>query len=189
LLDAIVEQAAAAGVPALQADVLADNRAMLRLAAKRGHARLDTGDHRVLRILIGTATSVPPWPDGAPHPRLLVETPGRSWRAATEAAAAGLHLIYCPGPSSVLPGHCPAFHGRPCPLVEGADAVVVSLRADDRSRGALTPIHRFCHAHVPVLLQEAPGEGLPAWLPDGMPTLRADASPADIIRTVARSLR
>lgn len=188
LLDAVVDHAAAAGVPALQADVLADNLAMLRLAAKRGYARLDTGDHRILRILIGTATPVPPWPAGTPHPRLLVESPGCSWRGAIEAHIAGLQLIYCPGPSSLRPGHCPALHGRPCPLVEGADAVVVALRADDPSRGALTPIHRFCHAHIPVLLQEGPGEGRPAWLPDDMSTLPADASPTEIIRTVRDTL-
>jgi GNAT superfamily N-acetyltransferase len=184
LLDSILEQADQAGVPALQADVLTQNRAMLTLAAKRGYALIHTPDWTVLRITIGTATPVPTWPADTPRPRLLVETPAWQWRAAREADAAGFHIISCRGPSSFRHGRCPALHGQPCPLVEGSDAVVVALPADDRSRGALTPIHRFCHAYVPVFLQEAAGEARPAWVPDGMPTIPADASPPEVVEAL-----
>src|SRR5947209_7154783 len=74
LLDAVVRQAAVGGVPSLQADVLAGNRAMLALAAKRGYALVHVPDHSVVRIVIGVETPVPPWPAATPSPRLLVET-------------------------------------------------------------------------------------------------------------------
>lgn len=184
LLDAIADHARQAGVPSLQADVLADNQAMRSLAAKRGYALIHTADYTVLRITMGTATSVPPWPAGTPRPRLLVETPAWRWRGAAQADAAGFHVVSCPGPSSFRSGRCPALHGQACPLVDGADAVVVALSPDDRNRGALTPIHRFCHADVPVFLQEIAGEDRPAWLPDGLPTFPAASSPAEIVETL-----
>ena len=189
LLDSLTAQAALAGVPVLQGDVHAENRAMLGLAAKRGYALLHTSDLTVLRIAIGTATSVPAWPGGTPRPRLLVETPAWHWWAAPHAAGAGFHIVSCPGPSSFRHGRCPALHGGTCPLVEGADVVVVALPAGDRSRGAITPIHRFCHARVPVLFQEAAGEERPAWLPDGMPILPRNASPTEVVDALTAALR
>src|SRR5439155_18777592 len=69
LLDTIVTEAARAGVPSLQADVVADNRAMLALAAKRGYALIHIPDRTVVRITLGTQTPVPPWPAGTPSPR------------------------------------------------------------------------------------------------------------------------
>jgi len=184
LLDSIAQHAVLAGVPGLQADVLYDNQAMLTLAAKRGYALIHTPDRTVIRIIIGTATPVPAWPADTPRPRLLVETSAWQWRAAPEADAAGFHIISCRGPSSFRNGRCPALHGQACPLVEGSDAVVVALPADDPSRGALTTIHRFCHAHVPVFFQKAAGEERPAWVPDGMPTLTAAASPAQLVEAL-----
>ncbi|MEW6470831.1 MAG: GNAT family N-acetyltransferase [Actinomycetota bacterium] len=184
LLDSVVEQATAAGVPGLQADVLADNRAMLALAAKRGFALISTPDYTLVRIAIGTAIAVPPWPAGTPHPRLLVETTAWRWPAARDAEAAGYSVMSCRGPLSLPGGRCPALRGQRCPLVEEADAIIVALPPGDRSRGALTPIHRFCHLHLPVILQEAEGEGRPPWLPDGVTSLNAGASPAEIVEAV-----
>jgi GNAT superfamily N-acetyltransferase len=185
LFDSIATHAAEAGVESLQADVLADNRAMLALAARRGYALIHLPEHTVLRITLATASSVPPWPANTPRPRLLVETPGSQWRAAAAAEAAGFHVVSCRGPSAFRTGRCPALRGqRACPLVDGADAVVVALGPDDPHRGALTLIHRFCHADVPVFLQEFGGEVRPAWLPEGMPTLPAGASPAEIATTL-----
>ena len=185
LLDSIVDHARRHGVACLQADVLTENHAMCALAAKRDYALVHIDDYTVLRIIIGTATPVPPWPADTPHPRLLVETPAWRWRGAPAAEEAGFHIVSCPGPSSLRNRRCPALSGQACPLVEGADAVVVALSPEDPNRGALTPIHRFCHAPVPVFLQEAPGEERPTWLPDGVAAFRASASHAEI----AESLR
>jgi len=89
LFDSLAAGAARAGVAALEADVLADNRAMLGLAAARGYAVVHTAERRVVRIVVGTATTVPPWPAGTPSPRLLVETPAAHWRLAPAAEEAG----------------------------------------------------------------------------------------------------
>jgi hypothetical protein len=64
----------------------------------------------------------------------------------------------------------------------------VALPPDDRHRGALTPIHRFCHPDLPVLLQEHFGEQRPAWVPDGVATLPADASPDRIVETLQNAV-
>lgn len=188
LLDSIIDHARRNGVAGLQAEVLSENRAMYALAAKRGYALVHTDDYSVLRIIMGTATPVPPWPAGTPHPRLLVETPAWRWRAASWAEEAGFHVVSCPGPSSLGNRRCPALSGHACPLVEGADAVVVALSPEDPNRGALTPIHRFCHARVPVFLQQAAGEERPAWLPDGLPAFPASASPAGIVESLAAAV-
>jgi GNAT superfamily N-acetyltransferase len=184
LLDSIVDHARRHGVAGLQADVLTENHDMYALAAKRGYALVHTDDYTVLRIIMGTATPVPPWPASTPHPRLLVETPACRWRGASAAEEAGFHVVSCPGPSSLRNHRCPPLFGQACPLVEGADAVVVALSPEDPNRGALTPIHRFCHARVPVFLQQAAGEERPAWLPDGLPTFPATASPAEIVESL-----
>jgi len=188
LLDSIAEQAGLAGVPGLQADVLADNRAMMALAAKRGYALIHTPDRTVVRITIGTATPVPAWPADTPRPRLLVETSAGQWRGAPAANAAGFHIISCRTSSSFRNGRCPALHGEACPLVEGSEAIVVALPAGDPSRCALTTIHRFCHTRIPVLFQEAAGEERPAWVPDGMPTLRAGTAPAQVVEALNGAL-
>jgi len=142
LLDAVVALAAEAGVAGLQADVLAGNRAMLALAAKQGYALIHIPDRSVVRLIMGTDGPVPPWPAGTPSPRLLVETPAGQWRGAPAAEAAGLHVVSCRGPGSPAPGRCPVLDGRPCPLVEGCDAVVVALPAGDPARPALLRAHR-----------------------------------------------
>ena len=183
LLDSITQHAALSGV-GLQADVLYDNRAMLALAAKRGYALIHTPDPSVLRITIGTATSVPAWPAGTPSPRLLVETSASRWRWAAAAEAAGFHIVCCPGASAFRNGRCPALQGQGCPLVEGSDAVVVALPADDPSRAALVAIHRFCPARVPVVLQEPAGGEPPPRTPDGMPSFPATASAAEVVEAL-----
>jgi len=157
LLDRITAQAAMAGVRSLQADVLPANAAMLRLAAKRGYAVIHTADRTVLRIIIGTDSTVPSWPADTAAPRLLVETSGGSWRAAADAEAAGFHVLSCPGPTVIRTGRCPVLHGEACPLVEGCDAVVVAL-PPDHDPAALARRHRSRHARLPVFVQEV-GDG------------------------------
>ena len=130
LLDALVETAAAAGVPNLEADVLAVNRPMLAVLRARGSVVMDHEDWTVLRLLFGTGGRVPTWP--GPHDRLrvLVEGSGGRWHAEKEAHAAGLQLLTCPGPVNSVHG-CPALAGRTCPLAADADVIVVSHPTDD----------------------------------------------------------
>ena len=161
LLDRITAQAATAGVRGLRADVLPDNAAMLRLAARRGYALIHTADRTVLRMIIGTGATVPPWPQGTPAPRLLVETSGGNWRAAAEAEAAGFHVLSCPGRTAIRTGRCPVLHGEACPLVEGCDAVVVAL-PHEQDPAALAHHHRRRHPGLPVVIDEVGDGGRPS---------------------------
>lgn len=160
LLDALVAVAAARGVPNLEADVLATNAPMLALLRSRGYANLSSEDWVSLRLIVGTAGRTPVWPAGALRgggprgPRVLVETPGGRWHAGREAADAGLEVITCSGPRH---GRCPALTGRPCPLVTGADAVVVSRPRDDERWRSLLEAHEKVHPGVPVCVEPRPG--------------------------------
>ncbi|HEX6420280.1 MAG TPA: GNAT family N-acetyltransferase [Acidimicrobiales bacterium] len=160
LLDALVAAAAARGVPNLEADVLATNAPMLALLRSRGYANLASEDWVSLRLIVGTGGRTPEWPAGALRgggpagPRVLVEAPGGRWHAAREASGAGLEVITCSGPRG---GRCPALAGRPCPLVTGADAVVVSRPRDDERWRALVEAHERSHPGVPVCVEPRPG--------------------------------
>ncbi|HLF40842.1 MAG TPA: hypothetical protein VI854_05125, partial [Acidimicrobiia bacterium] len=79
---------------------------------------------------------------------------------------------------------CPVLQGGRCPLVDGADAVVVALPAGDPSSGALVPIHRFCHPDIPVCYETAVGDEAPAWLPSGVPTLSRSTPPDAVVATL-----
>lgn len=59
LLDALVEIAAAAGVPNLEADVLTVNRPMLAVLRARGSVVMDHHDRGVVRLLIATSGRPP----------------------------------------------------------------------------------------------------------------------------------
>jgi hypothetical protein len=158
LLDALVEAAAARGVPNLEADVLVTNRRMLALLRARGYATLGSNDWVTLRLMIGTAGHTPEWPAGGgpvdPRrgPRVLVEAPGGRWHAGAEAEAAGLQVITCSGPRGERT-RCPALAGRPCPLAAAADAVVVSNAPDDERWRALVDAHAELHPGVPVCVE------------------------------------
>lgn len=164
LLDALVAAAADRGVPNLEADVLATNAPMLSLLRSRGYANLDSGDWVSLRLIVGTHGHTPVWPRGAVRgggpagPRVLVEAPGGRWHAAREAADAGLEVITCSGPRGGR-SRCPVLAGRPCPLVQGADAVVVSRPRDDERWRSLVDAHARTHPGVPVCVEPRPGRG------------------------------
>jgi acetyltransferase len=66
LLDALVTEAAARGVPNLEADVLVGNRRMLTMLRARGFAVMDR-DPAIVRVAIGTTQHVPTWPETAPR--------------------------------------------------------------------------------------------------------------------------
>jgi RimJ/RimL family protein N-acetyltransferase len=156
LLDALVEAAAARGVPNLEADVLVANRRMLTMLRARGYAVVDHDQQpAVVRVAIGTTQRMPTWPGTHERPRLLVEVPGGRWHAEGAARAAGFQVLACPGP---LLGwsHCPALHGEPCPLAAGADLIVDAVPHE--TGRSLLDAHRRVHPSVPICVELPSGE-------------------------------
>jgi hypothetical protein len=156
LLDALVEAAAARGVPNLEADVLVANRRMLTMLRARGYAVVDHDEQpAVVRVAIGTTQRVPTWPGTHERPRLLVEVPGGRWHAEEAARGAGFQVLACPGP---LLGwsHCPALHGEPCPLAAGADLIVDAVPHE--TGRSLLDAHRRVHPSVPICVELPSGE-------------------------------
>lgn len=155
LLDALLEAAAAAGVPNLEADVLVTNRPMLELLRSRGTAMMQHEDVSAIRLLVGTGGRAPSWPGRHDRPRVLVETPGGRWHAEDAAVAAGMDVLACPGPRrrAETPARCPALQGEPCPLVQGADAVVISRPPPEERWQALHEAHARLHPDVPVCIE------------------------------------
>jgi GNAT superfamily N-acetyltransferase len=138
LLDALADVARDRGVSVLRADVLAENRPMLRLLASRGDAWLPDDDLRVVHIVIPTSGRAPAWPPDTVGPRVAVEVAGGRWRGARAATAAGVHAVACPRHR----GSCPAIEGGSCPLVEGADVIVLVEGGDAAADAALLAAHR-----------------------------------------------
>ena len=154
LLDALVETAAARGVPNLQAEILLENTPMLAIVRARGYATLDHTDYSVVRVTIGTRSRTPSWPGAHDRPRILAEVPGGRWRNEDAARRQGFDVIVCPGPGRGRAARCPVLEGDPCPLASGADAVVSALRPDDpRSAEIVAALHRL-HPTVPLCLQQ-----------------------------------
>jgi hypothetical protein len=106
----------------------------------------------VVRVLIGTADSMPSWPGPHDRRRVLVEGgPGGRWHAEQEAHAAGLQVLTCAGPSEEA--SCPALNGEPCPLAAAADAIVVARPRDEDAWQGLLEAHASVHPGVPVCLE------------------------------------
>ncbi len=147
LLDALIEAAAAQGIPNLQAEILWDNQPMLSLVRARGYATR-VQDPGTLRVVIGTTGSMPTWPGADDRGRVLVEGGSRS-RGALAAKDAGLDVMICPGPMrrAGRPS-CPVLEGKRCPLADGADVVVFALDSGRTPEAA-----RILDAH----LRERPG--------------------------------
>jgi hypothetical protein len=153
LLDALAEAAAACGVENLEADVLTTDRAMLAMLRSRGSVNIEHTGWSVVRLLIGTSTSMPSWPERDDRPRVLVEGFAGRWHAETEARAAGLQVLTCSGPGA---GSCPALVGEPCSLAAGADVIVVAHRRPDDSWQQLLQSQASVHPGVPVCLEPPP---------------------------------
>jgi hypothetical protein len=154
LLDALVDLAAASGVPNLEADVLAVNRPMLAILRSRGCVMMDHDGWSEVRLLIGTRGRRPTWPGPHERIRVLAEGTGGRWHAEDAARAAGLQLLACPGPSSGR-RDCPALSGQPCPLAAGADVIVVSRPPDADRWHDLLAAHADVHPGVPICLEPA----------------------------------
>lgn len=124
LLDVLLGLAARQGVANLQAEVLVTNGRMLSMLRRRGCAVLDHDDRpAIVRVVVGTASSIPSWAPGAAGRRVVIETPGSRWRGDGALRAAGYRVMTCSGP----PGgwaSCPPMKGRACPLATGADLVI-----------------------------------------------------------------
>lgn len=141
LLEVLVEEATARGIPNLQADILVENRRMLAVVRARGYVTVDHPDWTIVRVMIGTAERVPGWPPDDGRRRVLVEVPGGRWHAEAAAQGEGLRVIACPGPTRTPTGWCPMLRGEVCPLVEGADVVVDALPSGEASVEALRAAH------------------------------------------------
>ena len=142
LLDLLAEEAAARGVPNLEAQILTTNRPMRALISRRGHAVTGHDGWSVVDVVIGTRGTVPSWPGARDRPRLLVEGAGGHWHAEEEAKKAGYQVVTCPGPAAREGRPCPLLSGGSCPLVDGADALVVALPTSDPRAAALLAAHR-----------------------------------------------
>jgi len=153
LLDALLEAAAARGVPNLEAEVLVENNRMLALVRRRGYATVDHADHSVVRVTIGTATPMPTWSGPHDRPRVLVEAPGGRWHAEGAARAHGMAVLVCPGPHAGPGAHCPALDGQPCPLASDADVIVFGLREGDARADAVLAAHRRLHPGARVAVE------------------------------------
>lgn len=155
LLDALVEEAAARGMPNLEAEVLVVNPRMLSLLQSRGFAVVDHSEQpEIVRVAIGTTGRVPSWPGNHDRPRLLIEVPGGRWHAEEAARRSGFQVLACPGPTGGW-SHCPALRGELCPLVAGADLVVDAVSGEPGR--SLLEAHRRMHPSVPVCV-ELPAE-------------------------------
>jgi GNAT superfamily N-acetyltransferase len=187
LLDALAEEAAARGVPNLEADVLATNGPMLAMLRARGCANLPTDDWTVVRAMIGTETTTPVWPASARGVRVLVEGAGGHWHGASRAAEHGLDVLGCPGPAHGS-SRCPALSGTPCPLASGADVIVVHHPPDADPWVALRTAHAEVHPGVPVCVEVPRSEG--AASPNELEILPCtDAEVVAIVERVARRHR
>lgn len=185
LLDALVEVAAANGVPNLEADILHINRPMLALVRSRGYVTLPSDDFIVVRVMIGAAERMPTWPGPHDRPRVLVEGASGRWHDQGAADAVGLHVLTCPGPS-VQSRRCPMLSGRPCPLAAGADVIVVSRPSDDDHWQTVRSEHARLHPGVPVCI-ELPRAGGSAVASERV--VKSTDDPYSVVERVAKAAR
>jgi hypothetical protein len=151
LFDLILRDAAAHGVENLRGDILRENRPMLRIIEEHGYATIDQPDWTMVEATVSTHGGRPSWPPVHRHRRVLVEECGGRWSADAEAWAAGWDIITCPGPGARSVGTCPLLAGEHCPLVDGADAVVVAGPSSDPNRDALLAAHHRSTSTPPVV--------------------------------------
>ena len=123
----LVEEAAARGIPNLEADILTENKVMLSLVRHRGYVTDGDMDFSIVHVVIGTAAAGPVWTGSSHGLRLLVEKPGGRWEGRRRAVRAGFHVMAC----GYRGDRCPALRGETCPLAEEADAIVVAFPSGD----------------------------------------------------------
>jgi hypothetical protein len=170
LLDALLEVAAANGVPNLEAEILLRNRPMMGLVRRRGCVRT-ADDGSAAHVVIGTRGGLPSWPPASDRPRVVVEG-HTGWRALDAAARRGIDVLVCPGPLARAQG-CPVLEGGSCPLVDGADAAVVSLAVADPRLRELVRAHRRRRPDLPIVVESRVDEA------DVDATARVDPTTSD----------
>jgi RimJ/RimL family protein N-acetyltransferase len=154
LLDRLLAHAHERGVPNLQAILLVENRAMQALVAKRGYATLGHPDWSTVRVTMATAGPVPGWGGDRGRPRVLIETDRSRSVLEEPLQRAGFDIALCNGPcrSGKV---CPVLRGERCPLVEGADVVVVDL-PDDQVAAELLRSEQVIHPGVRLVAMSQP---------------------------------
>lgn len=130
MLDLLLSHAAAAGVQNMQALVKTRNRSMLEIIRHRGCARFDDADWETTRVTMATSGHTPSWPPDAQKPRVLLESPRSRPDVARRVREQTGTMLIC-NAYGLRASACPLHLGHPCPLVAGADAVIVD--------GASTP--------------------------------------------------
>ena len=188
LLALLCDEAAARGIPNIEADVLLDNTPMLALARARGYATMDHSEcPSVVRVLFNTVGRVPSWPS-SDRPRVVVEAPGARWFAEEEARASGLAVLVCPGPGA-RSCRCPAMAGWSCPLAGSADLVVDAVDPSTSEAGRrLLQAHRALLGHTRLYVDHGPGRrgARPELRMPGVSDGRASAVVGELHRLLAR---
>jgi len=157
LLDALVDDAAALGVPNLEADVSTSDATELALLRSYGSVIMEHDGWRRVRLLLGTSGPTATWPGPHDRPRVLVECAGGRWPAEEAARSAGFEVLVCPGPNAES-CPCPLRAGEPCPLAVQADVIVVSDRSGDAGRNALLAGHATLHPRACVFVDPPPAD-------------------------------
>jgi hypothetical protein len=158
LVDRLLEQAAAAGVPNLEVDIHRDEPELRALLRGRGALIAGHDGWAVARLRVGTGDDQVTWPVTHGRPRLLIEGAGGRWPGAEAAREMGYEVLSCPGPAH---GRCPALHGDPCVAAATADAIVMARPTDAACWSQLLAAHRELHPDVPVSSEPEPME--PRW--------------------------
>jgi len=151
LPDLLLRDAGEHDIDNLRAVVLRENRPMVRLIERRGYAIVDQPDWAIVEATVSTHGDRPSWPPVHGRRRLLVESCSGRWHADVEAWHAGWDVMACPGPDAHGVRTCPLLEGRQCPLVDGADAVVVAAHPNDPHHDPLVAAHRRMATPVPVV--------------------------------------
>jgi hypothetical protein len=189
LLDALLEVAAANGVPNIQAEVLVENRPMLRLTRARGQAILDDTDATALRVSISTRGGPPSWPGPRRRPRILIELCAGTCPVERAARAASYEVVGCPGPPAGHAERCPLLSGAAdCPLVDGADVVVVVVRPGDERAERILAAHRVRGAGAPVAAEVWPDTAVAAAGADPAAVAIPASAAGEAIQAVLRAL-
>lgn len=177
LFEAMLDEAAAAGVANLEVEVICSECWMRGLVEARGHALLPTDEWLTTRLVVATSGGTPVW-GTRPAPRVLVEAPGGRWHGAEAARRAGMSVMVCGGHGGGA--CCPLAEGTPCPLAAEADVVVVSYPPEGTEWDELIALHGQLHPGVPVVVESHSGRPVPA----GAIALDVH-DPADVVDRVA----
>lgn len=163
MLDLLLDHAAKAGFDNMQALVKTRNRSMLGIIRHRGCARFDDADWETTRVTMSTSGRTPSWPPDAKRPRVLIESPRSRPDIARRVRDANGTVLICSG-YGTRGSKCPLHAGETCPLVTGADAVVID--ANPLSDGQLDAqaLHEaigVVHPEARVVAVDPPSGDLP----------------------------